>query len=239
MLAVCLCLFPTPRVRAQKVEIVRTIRYFKTVEPNRTADGAYNLSGKTYDVEKLLVGDFNGQCEYFYAPSFDGAAALRIFRDSLDKTYLLETKRITNWDEVNNYINKTYPPNNEVRTLTLAQWEEIRARNQKRKVQRHIDRLSRYRILTRTIPVSDTLAEKICSAVKQAVGNARNELKMDGLIADGYTAVFRCTVDDEEVWTLRYHEPEGEYKTLSDLFRRIIADVDAGDFQEANYIQLL
>lgn len=220
------------------METVQSIRYFKTVEPNRTADGAYNFSSKTYEVEKLLVGDFNGLVEYFYTPSFDGAASVRLYRDSLDETYRLEIKRITNWDEVNNYINKAYPPNNEVRTLTLAQWEEIRDQSQKRKAQRHIDRLSRYRILTHTIPVSDTLAGKVYRAVKQAVGKARKELKMDGEITDGYTAVFRCVVGDE-LWSLNYHMPEGEYKTLSDLFREIIAAVEAGTFEEAKYVRSL
>lgn len=220
---------------AQKSETIESIRYFKTVEPNRTADGRYNLSGKRYDVEKLLVGDFNAPAEYFYAPSFDGAASLQIYRDSLDKTYLLETKRITNWDEVNDYINKTYPPNRKVRTLTLAQWEEIRERSRQRRAERDSDRLSRYHILTRTVPVSDTLADRIYKAVKQAVGYARKELKMNGQIADGYTAIFRCVVGDE-LWSLNYHIPEGEYKTLSDLFRQMIADVESGCFEEEKYI---
>lgn len=224
---------------AQKSEVIQSIRYFKTVEPNLTADGTYNLAGKRYDVEKLLVGDFNGVAEYFYAPSFDGAASLRIYRDSLNQTYLLETKRITNWDEVNEYINKTYPPNRKVQTLTLAQWEEIRERSREINESINKDRLSRYRILTRTILIGDSLADRIYGAVKQAIGNARKELKMDGQIADGYTAIFRCVMDDNELWTLRYHEPEGEYRQLSDLFRQMIADIEAGCFEEGKYIQSL
>ena len=220
---------------AQKSEVIQSIRYFKTVEPNLTADGRYNLSGKRYDVEKLLVGDFNGVAEYFYAPSFDGAASLRIYRDSLNQTYLLETKRITNWDEVNEYINKTYPPDNKVRTLTSAQWEEIRERSRKINESINKDRLSRYRILTRTIPIGDSLADRIYGAVKQVVGNARRELKMDGLITDGYTVIFRCVVGDE-LWSLNYHIPEGEYKMRSDLFRQMIADVEAECFKEEKYI---
>lgn len=223
---------------AQKSEVIQSTRYFKTVEPNRTADGRYNLSGKRYDVEKLLVGDFNAPAEYFNTPSFDGAAELRIYRDSTDKTYLLETKRITNWDEVNDYINKTYPPDRKVRTLTLAQWEEIRERSRERRAERDSDRLSRYHILTRTIPVSDTLAGRIYGIIKQAVGNARKELKMDGLITDGYTAIFRCVVGDE-LWSLNYHIPEREYKMLSDLFRQMIADVEAECFEEEKYIKTL
>lgn len=220
---------------AQKSEVIQSIRYFKTVEPNRTADGRYNLSGKRYDVEKLLVGDFNALVEYFYAPSFDGAASLRIYRDSLNQTYLLENKRITNLEEVNDYINKTYPPDNKVRTLTLAQWEEIRERSRKINESINKDRLSRYRILTRTIPIGDSLADRIYGAVKQVVGNARKELKMEGLITDGYTAIFRCVLGDE-LWSLNYHIPEGKYKTLSDLFRQMIADVEAECFEEEKYI---
>lgn len=72
----------------------------------------------------------------------------------------------------------------------------------------------------------------------KSIRNARKELKTDSNIKDGDEAVFRCVVEDE-LWTLKYHEPEGEYKTLSDLFRQIIADVEAGTFNESKYLEAL
>lgn len=262
ILAVCFCLFVVRLGWGQELETVQSIRYFKAVEPNRTADGRYNLSGKRYDVEKLLVGDFNAQIEYFYAPSFDGAASLRIYRDSLNQTCLLETKRITNWDEVNDYINKKYtPPSAGIRVL-LSPEQERQIRERSRIMNDSIinDRLSRYRVHNRTIQIGGLLKETLYSKLKDAIssqtdtqpemgvvndhlenkvfkpGDSIVTIKTVTLIEDGTTSIFRCVVGDE-LWSLNYHIPEGEYKTLSDLFRQMIADVEAECFAEEKYIE--
>lgn len=63
----------------------------KTILPNGQIEGDYNLSSKSA-VEKLFLGEFNAEVEFFLAPSFEGASGMRIYRDSTDK-HVLEVKK--------------------------------------------------------------------------------------------------------------------------------------------------
>jgi hypothetical protein len=83
-------------------------RFLKRTEYNFLAPGLYNLKSKT-GVEKLFFGDFNAKLEFFVEPSFEGAYGFRIVRDSTDTSYLLEIRRINNFDEVSAQLSKEYP----------------------------------------------------------------------------------------------------------------------------------
>lgn len=122
LLTIILAILTFP-IFAQELSVIQSTRYFKTVEPNRTIDGGYNFADKNEE-ERLLFGDFNAPAEFFFAPSFDGISGLRIYQDSLNQGYLLEAKRVTNWEEVNDQLKAEFPSDREVRTITLAQWEE-------------------------------------------------------------------------------------------------------------------
>jgi hypothetical protein len=69
--------------------------------------GMYNMESKT-DIEKLFFGDFNAMIEFCILPSFEGAYGFRVFKDSLNK-YIIENKRITNWDTVMSIMSKKFP----------------------------------------------------------------------------------------------------------------------------------
>lgn len=90
------------------------------------------------------------------------------------------------------------PSENEVRTITLAQWEEQKKQMQALKERRREEWLRHQTVRTQEVTISDTFADRI-----------------------------------------KYHVPEGEFQTLSDLFRQMIADVEAGSFDEAKYSGLL
>ncbi len=215
----------------------------KTIEPNRTADGKYNFSSKS-DEERLLFDSFNAPIEFIYSPSLEGVSGLRIYKDSMERNYLLEVKRVTNWKEVNNQLNTEFPSGNEVRTITLAQWEEQKKQMQALKERRREEWLRRQTIRTQEVTISDTFADRIKTTITNAIKQAKKEEKkipksgnisqIVEVIKDGDEAIFRCIVGDQ-LWTLKYHVPEGEFQTLSDLFRQMIADVEAGSFDEAKY----
>jgi hypothetical protein len=57
-------------------------------------------------------------------------------------------------------------------------------------------------------------------------------------INDGYTATFRCVVEDE-VWTLAIHMPTGYMGKLTDIFNQLIKDAEANNLDESKYISLL
>lgn len=244
-------------------ERVETQNFTKSIEPVRTEDGKYNFVDKN-DEERLLFGDFNAPVEFVLAPSFDGLSGMRIYMDSSAQSIVLETKRITNWKEVNDYINKKYtPPSAGIRVL-LSPEQERQVRERSRIMNDSIinDRLSRYRVHNRTIQIGGLLKETLYSKLKDAIssqtdtqpemgvvndhlenkvfkpGDSIVTIKTVTLIEDGTTSIFRCVVEDE-LWTLKYHVPEGDFKALSDLFRRMIADVEAGTFDEAKYLGAL
>lgn len=246
-LALIISLFLTSLAFAQKSEVIQSARYSKTIESNRTAAGMYNLDSKS-DNERLLFGDFNAPVEFLFVPSFDGISGWRIYRDSLDKGYLLEVKRVTNWEEVNDQLNAEFPSDREVRTITQAQWEEQKKQMKESRERRREEWLRRQKVRTESVPISDTLAERLKAAITGAIGRAQpvekkssksgDDIKIVKIIKDGDEAVFRCIAGDK-LWTLKYHVPEGDFKALSDLFRQMIADVEAGTFDEAKYIGAL
>ena len=151
----------------------------------------YNVENKK-GVEKRFFGDFNAKVEYFVDPSFRPIIGFRIYRDSLDTSYLLEVK--TNDREADT-------------------------------------------IVSRLVPVSDTFTDSMYAKAVTTIDTYTATGKPD-MICDGDMITFRCVVG-AEVWTFTIHEPTGETKKNSDLFRQMIADVEAGTFDEAKYIEML
>ena len=95
---------------AQDGDLIRGASYFtKTIEYNLArgwygrAGNGYNLNSKN-GIEKKLFRDFNAPVEFFYHhPTYDMlpgekkevvCSAFRIMRDSLDKNYVLQVKRL-------------------------------------------------------------------------------------------------------------------------------------------------
>lgn len=176
-------------------------------------------------------------------PSFNGTAGCRLYRDSTDHGWLLDVKQIANWHQVNDSINKTYAPDRTIRNLTSEQWAEIRNKNRALAEQLRKDRLKQYRVTSRTVSISDSLARSIYQTVKNDIEKAETKPEKDGtaqveIVEDGTSFTFRCIVE-EQLRTLRVHESEQILSQLSDLFRTMIADVEAGRFDEAKYLGVL
>jgi hypothetical protein len=83
--------------------------FLKRVENNLLSNGKiisngkisriYNLKSKT-DIEKLFFGDINAMVEFFVQPSFKKPYGFRIMRDSLNVSYIIENKRISDLNVV-------------------------------------------------------------------------------------------------------------------------------------------
>ena len=213
-------------------------------------DASDSVVGKQR-LDRWFFGDFNARVEYLLEPLFSETFGGRIYRGATDTAYVLEVKRVANYKEVEEQLQKEFPRVGTSVTdfagLSAQEQQTRLAHNRKMRRAMAAERLKRYWIETHSIPISDRLADRLYTAAKEGVFNVMPEKKRyteDGSeiittkICDGDVATFRCVVDDA-VWTLRYHEPEGRLKTLSDLFRAMIADVGAGTFDEAKYLDAL
>ena len=201
--------------------------------------------------EELFFGDFRSPVEFVEAPSFDGATGCRLYRDSIRNGWLFDVKHIVNWKEVNDSVDRAYAPDRTVRSLTLEQWERMREENRVRAEQSRVERLKRYRVTERTVPISDSLAQNICLAIENGIREANRTMSegqvasesADGveiieIVADGTLFTFRCVVGDQ-LWRLKVHESEQILPRLTDLFRAMIADVEAGRVDETRYLDRL
>ena len=77
--------------------------FLKRIEYNSTGYVTnYNIKSKS-DIEKLFFGDFNALTEFCYEPSNQVIPCIpsgfRIIKDSLNSSYVLEVKHISNYRE--------------------------------------------------------------------------------------------------------------------------------------------
>lgn len=230
-------------------ERIETTRLTRIIEANRTSDGSYNVASKS-DEGRLLFGDFNARVEYLLEPSFSASLGCRIYRGATDTAYVLEVERVANYKEVEEQLQKEFPivgtSVTDFAGLSAQEQQTRLAHNRKMWRAMAAERLKRYRIEAHSLPIADRLADRLYAATREGIRSVVPEKKRyteDGnemitVIRDGDVATFRCVVDDA-VWTLRYHAPEGEAKALSELFQTMIADVVAGTFDEAKYLDAL
>lgn len=92
-------------------------------------------------------------------------------------------------------------------------------------------------IVSRIIPVSDMFTDSVYVKTINTIETYK-AIGKPAMIFDGDMITFRCVVG-AEVWTFTIHEPDGKIKKTSDLFRQMIADVEAGTFDEAKYLKML
>lgn len=95
-----------------------------------------------------------------------------------------------------------------------------------------------YEVKTVSFPIADSLARKLYANVFIALVTVPSEIKGQG-VRDGISVTFRCVVDDQ-VWTLKYHEPdEGDFLKLTDVSTQMVKDAEAGNFDTAKYLEML
>lgn len=92
-------------------------------------------------------------------------------------------------------------------------------------------------IVSHQISISDQMANTIYAKTMHLIDTFTAKGKPD-MIFDGDLVTFRCVVQNE-LWTFTIHEPYGNVQKTSDLFRAMIADVEAGRFDEAKYREAL
>lgn len=221
--------------RTQKL----TDRCSRTVAPNRL-DSSGHAVGKL-GIEQELSGDFNARVEYFLHPSFSETLGCRIYRGATDTTYILEVKRRDNFQEIAQKAKKT--------SLSAPTSDPATSAAKQTKISPYNHKITGNFWLTDTwtLPISDRLADRLYAATKAGIFTDAEPdpiiQQEDGtfiaiVICDGAEATFRYVPDENDnvVWILRYHEPEGKHKELSDLFQAMIADVRTGRFDEAKYL---
>lgn len=208
---------------------------------NGKTDGMYNYDSKSA-IEKLFFGDFNAPAEYFYSPSSEaspeGPLGGRLYRDSMGR-WVLETKRFANFREVEAELDREFPYRSILYGENLSKTEEAEIQRQNREMmgRRGEERLKRYRVASCVVSLSDSLSSRLYERLTRAIDSYKSPGKL-ALFFDGDWVTFR-TVVGYDLWSINIQAPEGELETLSDLFRAMIADVEAGQFDEAKYLERL
>ncbi len=225
-----------------KGELILETRATRTIENNLVKDTpnekVYNLDNKT-PVEKLFFGDSNAPFEFYVAPSFSGSYGLRIFRDPANGFWMLEIKRVLNWQEVESRINEEYPY---YQSMLIAKAEGLEG-EALRQVTRTVlakhqeESAKLYEVKTIFFPVNDSLARKLYAKAFIALVTSPAEIKGQG-VRDGISVTFRCVVGDQ-VWTLKYHEPEDDFLKLTDICAQMVNDAEEGTFDAQKYLELL
>jgi hypothetical protein len=246
-----LWVFFIPFVFSQDKEHVDGGHFVKRIEYNLIARGGkannitfidrYNLLGKG-DMEKLFFGDFNAPVEFVFEPSseYDPCipSGFRMVKDSLSKSFILEVKYISNYDEASKESDKeARDPRHMIdlpaevldalpRSVFNLIWDYNSNQN---RVKRYFEELPGYfKVESLSFPISDRFAEKLYGKTVSFI----DHFKAKGVpptILDGYSVTFRTVVDDE-VWSLDVHMPQGNALQLADLCRQIITDAKAKYF---------
>ena len=218
--------------------------------------GIYNIKSKS-DIEKLFFGDFNALIEFCYDPSSEVnpciPSGFRIIRDSLNSSYILEVKHISNYREASKEAKK------EAKKMHMPQLSGLPVRlldslprdvsNQIREYIRSIsdnnvyrkmyfEELSKhFKVEIKSIPISNQFAEKLYKMMGSFIDN----FKAKGVApfgVDGYSVSFRTVVADE-VWSLGIHEPRGNAEIMTNLCMKIIKDANDDQLDESMNLSVL
>lgn len=217
-------------------------RATKTIEDNLVkdswADKENNLNSKT-PTERLFFGDSNSPFEFYVAPSFEGAYGFRVFRNPANNFWIFEMKRILNWEDVDKKIQQEFPT--QIIQVALAQGldgEAWRQMNQTIWAKQKEESAKLYEVKTVSFPINDSLARQLYAKVFIALATSPAEIKGQG-VRDGISVTFRCVVDDQ-VWTLKYHEPDdGDFLKLTNICTEMVKNAEEGNFDTAKYLEML
>ena len=217
-------------------------------------DNQPNLESKG-ELERLFFGDFNAPIEFLYEPDRRGASGFRIVRDSLELSYILELKYISNHSEAAAEASRRYPsigvrnPSdipNDIANINIAE------HNRKAFAKRRKARLKLFETETLSFPISNQFAEKLQEKMQIFIDTFEEEVTLPEterfcaetnrlamrFVRGGYTVTFRTVVDDE-VWALHIRNPLTRALEWSNLFRQIIAEAKVGEFDEEKYMSIL
>jgi hypothetical protein len=250
IIACIVCGFSIPFAFSQKLEDRLNCGLFsKRVEYNLTMGGA-NIESKK-DIEKLFFGDFNSMVEFCYMPSSEVnpcvPSGFRIIRDSLNSSYILEVKRISNYREASKEASKVAKKMQESKILDIPArivdslsrdvlnqiWEYNRnISNNKVYNKMYFEELPKhFKVEVKSIPISNQFAEKLYKTMVSFIDN----FKAKGVppsTFDGYSVSFRTVVDDE-LWSLGIHMPGGNANIMANLCMKIIMNANDNQLDES------
>ena len=253
IIACFICVLTIPFAFSQEVETHFNCGNFsKRIERNLMMSGA-NLKSKS-DIEKLFFGDFNAQIEFCYEPSSEYnpcvPSGFRIIRDSLNSSYILEVKRISNYREASEEASK------EAKKAQMRQLIDIPARlldslprnvfnqiweynsnisNNKVYHKMYFEELPKhFKVEIKSIHISNQFAENLYKTMVSFIDNFKAK-GVPPMMVDGYTVSFRNVVADE-VWSLGIHMPGGNANILANLCMNIIIDADDDQLEESTYL---
>jgi hypothetical protein len=223
--------------------------FLKRVENNLLSDGyiisgekksnMYNFTSKT-DMEKLLFGDFNAMVEFFINPSFEGAYGFRIVKDSSNVEYIIEHKRISNWDTVMSQVSREFPTIgitvDKMLSVTKDESDKMATHNMEMYDKQYKASLCRYEVSIQSASVSNLFAEKLYECIHTAIYHYTGK-GIPAFIMDGYSATLRCVIVDE-VWTLTVHEPKEEVEQIVGICKQLMENIKEKKINEAYYIAL-
>ena len=223
----------------------------KRIENNMTGSvGNYNIKSKS-DIEKLFFGDFNALIEFCYEPSSEVnpcvPSGFRIIRDSLNSSYILEVKHISNYREASKETEKEVEKpqmrkllNIPVRLLDSLPRDVL---NQIREYNRTISDYKVYykmyfeelpkhfKVEIKSIPISNQFADKLYKMMGSFIDNFKAKGVPPSAV-DGYSVSFRTVVADE-VWSLGIHMPRGNADIMTNLCMKIIKDANSDQLDES------
>lgn len=247
-----ICVFSIPLAFSQNVGAqFKSGNSSKRIENNMTFGvGIYNIQRKS-DIEKLFFEDFNAQVEFCYEPSSEVnpcvPSGFRIIGDSLNSSYKLEVKHISNYREASKEATE------EAKKAQMRQLFNIPVRlldslpsdvlNQIREYNRNISGYKVYnkmyseelpthfKVEIKSIPISNQFAQKLYKMMGSFIDNFKAK-GVPGLSFDGYSVSFRAVVADE-VWSLRIHMPRGDAGIMYNLCMKIIKDANDDQLDES------
>ena len=199
--------------------------------------GKDNVSGKS-GWEKILFGPTHAEVEFSVEPSFEGAYGLRLRRTAQDSAFVLETVRISNWNDVEDSLNRKFPTIGIPLELMTPSFPEdivnlVGQHNRTMLLERDKERKKPdlYETSNACISIDERFARKLQAEFAAFIDRFEGgELPAGELTGDGEYTTFR-TVAGNELRTLRIDfKTENEARTLSDLCKRMIADIEAGCF---------
>lgn len=232
-----------------KIDTVRTVILTKSIEkisvgrPDKKEED-WTIMDYTLDLERLFWGDQYAQVEYLIIPSFEGASALRILPDPTTNGSILEVKHITNWGEEQDKLYEEFPgislTSQHMSMIPKETFDLIVKHNNSMIYKRFKKSLNLYKIKTKQIPVNDRFAKQLYSTLKKVIAASEKEKKIPFLMGDGERNILRCVVGDE-IWTLNYsyETSDGNIRKISDIYKQIIKDVEAGNLDESKYRKIL
>lgn len=231
--------------------------FLKRIENNLALSVAnYNMKGKS-NLEKLFFGDFNALLEFCYEPSSEMnpcvPSGFRIIKDSLNSSYILELKYISNYKEASAEASV------EAKKTQMLQVIDIPGgllnslpKDVLNQIWEHNNSISNYDVLpkiyfkelpkhfkveTKSIPISNQFAEKLYKTMVSFIDKFKGK-GIPALALDGYSVTFRTVVDDE-VWSLEIQKPAGNAKIMDNLCMQIITDANTNQFEEPKYLSVL